>query len=95
MEWPVTPRSGQSETAEQLARLIEQGARVLFSAPTGWGKTHAVIAALVEAKALPALWLTRSLTLGNRIAEDAALWKLATFTAAGRERVCPLAEEKG
>jgi DNA excision repair protein ERCC-2 len=81
--------------AEQLAELVEQGARVLFSAPTGWGKTHAVIAALLQAKALPALWLARSLTLGTRIAEDAALWKLHTFTAAGRERVCPLAEEKG
>ena len=44
---------------------------------------------------MPALWLARSLTLGNRVAEDAALWKLMTFTAAGRERACPLAEEKG
>jgi DNA excision repair protein ERCC-2 len=83
------------EVAEKLARLIGQGSRVLFSAPVGWGKTHTVIAALVAAKALPALWLARSLTLGNRVAEDAALWKLMTFTAAGRERACPLAEEKG
>ena len=28
MEWPVTPRPGQVEVAEELARLIEQGARV-------------------------------------------------------------------
>jgi DNA excision repair protein ERCC-2 len=95
LEWPVTPRPGQREAAEQLAELVEQGRRVLFSAPVGWGKTHAVIAALVQAKALPALWLARTLTLGARVAEDAALWKLHTFTAAGRERACPLAEEKG
>ena len=29
------------------------------------------------------------------MAEDAALWKLHAFTAAGRERTCPLSEEKG
>jgi DNA excision repair protein ERCC-2 len=78
-----------------LAELIERGARVLFSAPTGWGKTHTVLAALLQAKTLPALWLARSLTLGARVAEDAALWKLMTFTAAGREKTCPLAPEMG
>jgi DNA excision repair protein ERCC-2 len=83
------------EVAEELARLIEQGSRVLFSAPVGWGKTHCVLAALVEAKALPALWLVRSLTLGDRVADDAALWRLHTFTAAGRERTCPLAPSLG
>ena len=95
LQWPVTPRHGQAGTAERLAELVEQGLRVLFSAPTGWGKTHAVIAALVGAKALPALWLARSLALGERVAEDAALWKLHAFTAAGRERTCPMAEEMG
>jgi len=95
LEWPVTPRPGQREAAEQLATLIEQGARVLFSAPVGWGKTHTLIAALVEAKALPAVWLARSLTLGQRVADDAALWGLHVFTAAGRERTCPLASSLG
>jgi DNA excision repair protein ERCC-2 len=95
VEWPVTPRPGQREAAEELARLIEQRARVLFSAPVGWGKTHAVIAALVKARTLPALWLARTLTLGTRIAEDAALWRLHAFTAAGREKTCPLAPQLG
>jgi DNA excision repair protein ERCC-2 len=81
------------EVAEELARLIEQGARVLFSAPVGWGKTHAVIAALLQARTLPALWLVRALALGNRIAEDAALWGLTIFVAAGREKTCPLWEQ--
>jgi len=95
VQWPVTPRPGQAETAEQLATLIEQGHRVLFSAPTGWGKTHCVIAALVEAKTLPAVWLVRSLALGPRVAEDAALWGLVSFVAAGREKMCPLAPRLG
>jgi DNA excision repair protein ERCC-2 len=93
--WPVTPRPGQVEVAEELARLIKQGHNVLFSAPVGWGKTHTVIAALVAAKALPALWLVRSLALGPRIAEDAALWQLVSFVAAGREKTCLLWESLG
>jgi len=68
---------------------------VIFSAPTGWGKTHAVLAALIAAKATPAIWMARSLTLGNRVAEDAALWRLNVFVAAGREKTCPLASERG
>ena len=76
--------------AEELAMLIEQGRSVLFSAPVGWGKTHAVIAALIQARALPALWLVRSLALGPRVAEDAALWGLVSFVAAGREKTCLL-----
>jgi DNA excision repair protein ERCC-2 len=95
VEWPITPRPGQRETAERLAEFIEQGLRVLFSAPVGWGKTHAVLAALKEAEAMPTAWLVRSLALGNRIAEDAALWGLVAFTAAGREKMCPLAPRLG
>lgn len=93
--WPVTPRHGQAEVAGQLARFIEDEKRIIFSAPTGWGKTHCVIAALLTAKAIPAVWMVRSLVLGNRIADDAALWQLHTFVAAGRERTCPLAERLG
>lgn len=93
--WPVTPRHGQAETAEQLAELLARGSRVLFSAPTGWGKTHCVLAALLSAKAIPAVWMVRSLVLGDRVAEDAALWGLRVFVAAGREKTCPLSEEKG
>ena len=54
-----------------------------------------VLAALVSSESLPALWLVRSLAIGTRIREDADRWGLVVFTAAGRERVCPLAREKG
>jgi DNA excision repair protein ERCC-2 len=39
--------------------------------------------------------MVRSLVLGDRVAEDAALWGLRVFVAAGREKTCPLSEEKG
>jgi len=92
LQWPITPRHGQVETSEELAELVAQGHNVLFSAPVGWGKTHAVLAALKAARALPALWLVRSLALGPRIAEDAALWQMTSFIAAGREKTCLLWE---
>jgi len=91
----LTPRPGQLEAAEKLSIFVEQGKRTLFSAPTGWGKTIVILAALVKTGAFPVLWLVRSLALGGRIREDADRWGLYTYVAAGREKTCPLAEEKG
>jgi len=88
----ITPRPGQLEAAERIASLLERAA---FVAPTGFGKTLVVLAALKAAGRLPAVWRVRSLSLGTRVGEDAALLGLRSFTAAGRERACPLAEEKG
>jgi DNA excision repair protein ERCC-2 len=89
----LTPRPGQAEAAETLAQYIDQNKRVLFSAPTGWGKTHTILAALMKTENFPILWLVRSLTLGTRIREDADRWGLYTFVAAGREKVCPIAQK--
>jgi DNA excision repair protein ERCC-2 len=91
----LRPRPGQLEVAEKLAWLIENEKKTLLSAPVGWGKTHAVLAALVSTGSFPVLWLVRTLTLGARIKEDADRWSLHTFTAAGRERACPLAQKLG
>lgn len=95
IKWPVNPRCGQKEVAEQLTQYLEENRRIIFSAPTGWGKTHAVLAALVTAKKLPVVWLVRSLVLARRISDDASLWGLTSFTAAGREKVCPLQPRLG
>ncbi|MEM4431049.1 MAG: helicase C-terminal domain-containing protein [Thermofilaceae archaeon] len=86
--WPIEPRPGQLERAREIAYLLAEGRRVLFSAPTGWGKTLTVIAALTEVKLFPAVWFVRALAVGERIAEDASKWGLSTFIAAGRERTC-------
>ncbi|MEM0344871.1 MAG: helicase C-terminal domain-containing protein [Thermofilaceae archaeon] len=92
VRWPIDPRPGQREVAEELASLLIEGKRVAFSAQTGWGKTMTVIAALIETKFFPVVWLVRSLTVGKRVAEDAALWGLTTFIAGGRERTCLIKE---
>jgi len=91
----IEPRPGQLETAEKLAELLQQGARILFTAPPGWGKTLTVLAAARACAALPLLWLVRSLEVGWRVGEDAALLGLTTFIAAGREKTCPRAKELG
>jgi DNA excision repair protein ERCC-2 len=91
----IVPRPGQLEVAEKLSELISQNVRVLFTAPPGWGKTLTALAALVASDALPALWLTRSLSIGERVAEDGALLGLHTFIAAGREKTCLLWSEIG
>ena len=91
----LAPRAGQLEVTEKLAELIESGKRILFTAPTGWGKTLVVLAALRASEALPAAWLVRALALGEHIAEEAAKMKLFTYIAAGRERTCLLWERLG
>ncbi len=91
----LKPRSGQIEAAETIASLLVEGRSLAFVAPTGFGKTLSVLAALVASGRLPVVWRVRSLTLGLRVGEDAALLGLKSFTAAGREKTCPLAEEKG
>lgn len=91
----LEPRKGQVEAAGVIAGKLSEGRSLAFVAPTGFGKTLAVLAALRAAGRLPVVWRVRSLTLGVRVGEDAALLGLRSFTAAGREKTCPLAEEKG
>ena len=91
----VTPRPGQVEVARALSRALEDDISVVFTAPTGWGKTLVTLAALKASERLPALWLVRSLELGRRISEDAVKLGLSVFIAAGKLRTCPLYEAYG
>ncbi|WP_460025601.1 helicase C-terminal domain-containing protein [Infirmifilum sp. SLHALR2] len=86
----LKPRPGQAEVARLIASALSEG-DVLLVAPTGWGKTLAVLAALKASRRLPALWLTRALEVGRRVVADASRLGLRAFVAAGRERLCPYA----
>ncbi len=90
VRWPPSPkpRPGQLEVAEEMAAVLEVGETVALDAPTGWGKTLTTLVVLKSLDLLPSVWLTRSLAVGSRVAEDAALLGLRVFTAAGRERTC-------
>ena len=91
----IKPRTGQLEAAQTIAEKLIEGRSLAFIAPTGFGKTLTVLAALKASGRLPVVWRVRSLALGFRVSEDASLLGLRSFTAAGREKTCPLAEEKG
>ena len=94
-EQGLKPRLGQAEASKALAKALKDGLSTVFVAPTGWGKTLAVLAALKVSGRLPALWLIRSLEVGGRVEEDAMLLGLRCFRAAGRVRTCPYAERFG
>ena len=81
--WPanLTPRPGQVEVAENLLNALKNGYKVVLDAPTGWGKTLVSLIALSNARTIPALWLIRSLAIGERIAEDAKKLGLRSFIA--------------
>lgn len=91
MKVGLRPRPYQLEVTKGVLTSLESGLNTLLVAPTGFGKTLAVLAALKASRRLPALWLVRSLQVSKRVVEDAALIGLKPFAAAGRERTCPLA----
>ncbi len=90
----MKPREGQLEIAEEVYRALKSGSRLLILAPTGYGKTLPILTAvkafIEETGIKPIFWLVRSLSLGRRVAEDAELVGLKTFTAGGREKSCNL-----
>jgi len=96
--WPLSlkPRPGQLNATKIITEALENDYKIVLDAPTGWGKTLVTLIALKNAKALPTLWLVRSLSVGERIAEDAEKIGLRTFIAAGRNKTCFFREiEKG
>jgi DNA excision repair protein ERCC-2 len=88
----LKPRPLQLEAAKQLAEMIDTGS-LGFQAPTGFGKTITVLAAISLANAFPVTWRVRTHEIAKRIAEDCALLNFPLYIAAGREKLCPLKEE--
>ena len=88
----LKPRPLQLEAAKQLTEMIDTGS-VGFQAPTGFGKTITVLAAISLADAFPATWRVRTFDIAKRVSDDCALLGLPFYIAAGREKLCPLKEE--
>jgi len=88
----LKPRPLQLQAAKQLAEMIDTGS-VGFQAPTGFGKTITVLAAISLADAFPATWRVRTFDIAKRVSDDCALLGLPFFIGAGREKLCPLKTE--
>jgi DNA excision repair protein ERCC-2 len=89
----LKPRPLQLEAAKQLAEMVLSNPVMGFQAPTGFGKTITVLAAISLADAFPVTWRVRTHEIAKRIAEDCALLNFPFYIAAGREKLCPLKEE--
>jgi len=91
----LTPRSGQLEAAQELAKLLRSNIAVGFEAPTGFGKTYVVLSALWAEELLPTTWRVRTYAQADHVATQALEAGLRPFIMGGRERTCPLVEEYG
>ena len=99
LEFPFPSfRRGQREMAVAVFRAIKEGRRLLVQAPTGVGKTAAVLfpalKALAEGRATRLFYLTAR-TTGRRAAEEslermrAAGLKLTSVSLTAKEKICP------
>ncbi len=102
--FPYRPRFRQAMIIKKLNKLIESGSRVLFDAPTGYGKTPVVLAAalpVVEEYGIPLLWVVRTGNETDRPIEELRIINEKTgadffgLSIRGKRDMCLLARSRG
>ena len=71
--FPYTPRGDQKKVLMKIYKLASEGKRILFQAPTGYGKTPVVLSALLPLAVeynLPILWAVRTGGETDRVIEE-------------------------
>ena len=96
--FPYPFRRGQREAYEELRRAVERGGIVCFQAPTGFGKTPLVLAALLDA-GHRVLWSVRTGTEMDRPVEELRNFRRGGtpyrgVSFRGKRDMCLLAREK-
>jgi DNA excision repair protein ERCC-2 len=82
-------REDQRDVVKRLVNALSSAPWVALQAPTGWGKTVAVLAAIEELGLKPALWLTPRLSISLHVYNHAVnYFGLKTLATAGREKLC-------
>jgi len=82
-------REDQRDVVKRLVNALSSAPWVALQAPTGWGKTVAVLAAIEELGLKPALWLTPRLSISLHVYNHAVnYFDLKTLATAGREKLC-------
>ena len=102
--FPYRPRRRQVELIEFIAANLRRGANICIQAPTGFGKTPVVLAALLdqaEGSDLRIIWAVRTGNETDRpIEELTAVWKSwgkgpFGLSLRGKRDMCLLARERG
>ncbi len=96
--FPYPFRRGQREAYEALVRAIGQGRMVCFQAPTGFGKTPLVLAALLDS-GYPIVWAVRTGTETDRPIEELKNFRgpkgpYLGISFRGKRDMCLLARDK-
>ena len=87
-------RKGQEEVAGHVAEAVEKGEILLLEAPTGFGKTAAVIEGLERGGAEKVLWVVRTVNQVDPVLRELRRFGLRhTFIFSAR-RTCPLTAGK-
>lgn len=93
--FPYRFRRGQREAYESLRRGIESGGAICFQAPTGFGKTPVVLAALLDS-GQRVLWTVRTGTETDRPVEELKKFRggYRGISFRGKRDMCLLARDR-
>jgi len=85
-------RRGQEEVAENVKETVENGDILLLEAPTGFGKTAAVIEGLERGGAEKVLWVVRTVNQVDPVLRELRRFSLSYTYVFSARRSCPLVE---
>ncbi|MCE4606554.1 MAG: ATP-dependent DNA helicase [Desulfurococcales archaeon] len=85
-------RKGQEEVAENVRETVENGEVLLLEAPTGFGKTAAVIEGLERGGAEKVLWVVRTINQIDPVLRELRRFRVSYTYVFSARRSCPLVE---
>jgi len=83
-------RPGQAEVAKVVEKAVKDGAILSLRAPTGFGKTAAVIYGLLRAEADRVLWAVRTVNEIDPVVRELKAFKVKFSFLFSARRSCPL-----
>ncbi len=99
--FPYKPRGDQRKIINKIYKLASQGKKILFQAPTGYGKTPVVLAALLPLAleyGIPIIWAVRTGGETDRVIEELEViagknQRLFGLSFRGKKDMCLLARD--
>ncbi len=96
MEFPYEPRDVQSEIIKDIEKALEEKRNFVFEAPTGTGKTVAVLYPVVkyaQKYGKRVVYLVRTNSQETQVIKEARKLGVKAIAIQGRSNLCPLARE--